>query len=204
MNTEAIQNEVNEIIKSAEAMYNFSRMNRATKKAQNELRELGLEQFVPAWVMQDGARADRVVNELIKAMKQDGTQIERGTGHMTTDGDGVYVAGRTIPASKLYTLLNETTEETEETDDTATREQAEEIAREVWGYQDPERWDTHGVNTTSLWQQREGHWTGHWCVTRASAYDSSYVRMGRTMAHLLKHQKEIEDNRNKIAEWYGW
>lgn len=90
------------------------------------------------------------------------------------------------------------------TNETATREQAEEIARDTWGYKDPERWDTQGVNTTSLWQETEGHWAGHWYVNRTSAYDVSRVRMGRTMAHLLKHKQERDEHLAKIAERYGW
>lgn len=82
---------------------------------------------------------------------------------------------------------------------TATKEQAESIAKEVWGYKDPEKWDAHGTNTTSLWQETEGKWTGHWYINRTSAYDVARVRMGRTLSHLLNHKQKIEENRNRIG-----
>lgn len=110
MNTEKIQTEVNKIIQNATLMYGGAKMNHTTLKAQQELRDLGLEEYVPTWIMRKGAKANRIISELIKSAKQDGTQLDRGTSHMTADGDGEFVADRTIPASVLYNLLNATEE----------------------------------------------------------------------------------------------
>jgi hypothetical protein len=89
------------------------------------------------------------------------------------------------------------------TNETATREQAETIARESWGYNDPKQWDAHGVNTTSVWQRSGGHYANHWYITRSSAFDVTEVRMGRTLAQLLKHQQDLEDARNETAKMWG-
>jgi hypothetical protein len=112
--SEQIQQEINNIIGTAKAMHNYSKMNKVTKKARQELRDLGLEQYVPAWIMQDGAKSDRIVEEIIKAAKEDGTR-KNYNNRTDSEGENTTAIGAVYPQSKLNSLMNIEEEEVTET-----------------------------------------------------------------------------------------
>lgn len=81
------------------------KFNKATKKAQNQMRELGLDGFVPGWMMQDGAKADAILNEIIKQATNSGGKIVSGSS-ISAEGEGDSWSSKTT-ASALYQAMNE-------------------------------------------------------------------------------------------------
>jgi len=106
MNTD-ILNEINNILLEAKVQYNSAKQNKVTLKAQKEIRALGLGYYLPAWMMEKGAKCDRQIDAVIRAAKEDGTRVNRQRKSVwTLDGDAEVIPGSTYPISKLYSLLN--------------------------------------------------------------------------------------------------
>lgn len=102
MNTQAIQNEINNIIEANHSkLGKFARKQHQIAKHQiATLTELGILELVPnAPYSQYIGHSD--ASAIIEAAQDSGKQV----GGLTADGEGDYV---TTSASKLYQLLNET------------------------------------------------------------------------------------------------
>lgn len=187
MNTELIQQEVNKVILKIKTLPSFGRLNKATQKAQNELRELGLEQYVPAWMMEKGAKADRIINGLIEAAKEDGTRTNY-SNRKDSEGENTTAIGETYPQSTLYGLLNpvETEEEVEIADELATREDVEEAVATVFGTE----WNPTGSNITSIWKDADASYDpmrrNYWYANNQSAYETYRIRIGRTKTQVTE------------------